>query len=282
MKFETLFEGQDLSEEFKAQVSTMFEAAVSEAVAAKETALVEQFDIQKATLVAEHKDELAQLSEKADAYGKYVAESFEEKITEASKQYDQKIEDYMTNEVYAKVDSFLNYVAEQWMEENKLAVESGVKSEMVESFLSGLHGLFQEHYIEVPEAKVDLVDQLTAQMEEVKAQLNTTIGENVELKSFIREKAKDALVAEVGAGLVETQIERLGKIAEGMEFKDEASFKAKLATVRETLMAESVVPGGKKEPQKPAGAVAALTEQFDTQPEMGSLVAELTRLGTKK
>lgn len=188
----------------------------------------------------------------------------------------------MTNEVYAKVDSFLNYVAEQWMEENKLAVESGVKSEMVESFLSGLHGLFQEHYIEVPEAKVDLVDQLTAQMEEVKAQLNTTIGENVELKSFIREKAKDALVAEVGAGLVETQIERLGKIAEGMEFKDEASFKAKLATVRETLMAESVVPGDKKEPQKPAGAVAALTEQFDTQPEMGSLVAELTRLGTKK
>ena len=280
--FETLFEGQELTDEFKSQIQSMFEAAVSEAVAAKETALAEQFDIQKATLVAEQKTEIAKVQEVAETYRGEIVADYAKKIEEASTQYDQKLETFMEEQA-GKVDQFMNYVSEKWLEENRLAVEQGARADMVESFLSGLHGLFTEHYIEVPKDKVDVVAQLTKESEELNTKLNDTIGENVELKAFIRGQAKAKLVAEAAAGLAETQIERFEQIAEGLEFTDEAGFKSKLNTIRESIVAET-----KQDPvvetQQPAfkGAVSNLTEGFDVQPDMKALAAQLVQFGPKR
>jgi hypothetical protein len=277
--FEELFEGQELTADFKAKVQEMFEAAVTEAVAKKETALAEELDIKKATLVAESKTEIAKVQEVAEQYRAEVVAEYAKKIEEATAQYDQKLEEYMTAES-TKVDEFMNYVSEKWLEENKLAVEQGARAELVESFLSGLHGLFKEHYVEVPEDKVDVVAQLTQENEEIKSKLNDTIGENVELKTFIRGKAKDALVAEAAEGLAETQVERLESIAEGLEFKDEESFKTKLNTVRDSIVAESKVETPTH--QKPKGAVDNLTEGFDVVPKMDDLITAMAKYGTKR
>lgn len=280
MNLHELFEGQELSEDFKNKVQEMFVAAVEEAVKAKEQSLAEQFDIQKATLVAEHKDQVSEVRTVAEKYRADVVAEYAGKIKEVSEQYDQKLEDFMTTEA-AKIDEFLKYVSEKWLEENRLAVEHGVRADMVESFLTGLHGLFKEHYIEVPEDKVDVVAKLTAEHEEISEKLNNSIAENVELKTFIRGKAKEALVSEVASGLAETQIERLNKIAEGLEFTDEESFKSKLNTIRESIVAESVNTGS-KETQKNTTLVTSLTEGFEKRPEMGELASMLAAYGTKK
>lgn len=252
MSIETLFEGQELSEEFKTKVAAVFEATVVEAVAEKEKQLQEQ-----------HEAQLTKLQEGFDA-----------KLTEASEQYETQLEQYIETEVVAKVDAFLNYVAEQWMEENKLAVESGLKTEMTESFLQGLHKLFAEHYVEVPDEKLDLVAEMEQNQATIEAKLDEVLSENIEMKNFIRDQAKAEVVAEMCEGLADTQVERLKTIAEGIEFKSIEQFEQKLAVVRDTMMVEStreVAPA--KKDAKPLNESAS---------EMGGLLAELTRLAPKR
>ena len=137
------------------------------------------------------------------------------------------------NDLSEKVDDYLSYVVEQWMEENELAIESGLRAELTEDFIGGLRNLFAEHYIDVPTDKVDLVDELAGKVEELESKLNEEIERNIQLKKSLIESAKNEIAHEVTEGLTSTQAEKVKALAESVDFSTEEEYKEKLETIRE-------------------------------------------------
>ena len=152
-----------------------------------------------------------------------------------------------------KVDDYLNYVVEQWMEENQIAIESGLRSEITEDFIAGLRNLFAENYINVPEESVDLVEELAAKVEELETKLNEEIETNIVYKKALTEAIKDQLTAEVCEGLTATQVEKIKSLAESVDFSTEEEFVDKLETLRENYFPSGI--------QK--AKVSHLQEQFE-------------------
>ena len=144
------------------------------------------------------------------------------------------------DELTEKVDDYLNYVVEQWMQENEIAIESGLRSEITEDFIAGLRNLFAENYINVPEDKVDLVDELASKVEELEVKLNEEIEANVQYKKQLTEAIKAQLVNEVCEGLTATQVEKIKALAESVEFSTEEEFTEKLETIRENYFPSGV------------------------------------------
>lgn len=153
----------------------------------------------------------------------------EEQYNNAFEQAKQDIE----QEVSTKVDEYLGYVVEQWMEENKVAIESSLRSEITEEFISDLKQLFVEHNIEVPEDKIDVVEELAARVEELEGKLNDQINENIELKKITNEVEKQAIFTKVSEGLAATQVEKFESLSEGVIFDDAESFEKKLSIIKE-------------------------------------------------
>ena len=139
-----------------------------------------------------------------------------------------------------KVDDYLNYVVEQWMEENQIAIQSGLRSEITEEFIVGLRNLFAEHYIDVPEDKVDLVDELAGKVEELEDQLDEEIKTNIEYRKAILESVKRETVYEVCKGLTETQVEKMKSLAESIDFSTEEELVEKLETIRENYFPSNI------------------------------------------
>ena len=137
------------------------------------------------------------------------------------------------DELTEKVDDYLNYVVEQWMTDNEIAIESGLRSEITEDFIAGLRNLFAENYINVPEDKVELVDELASKVEELEVKLNEEIEANIQYKKQLTEAIKVQLVNEVCEGLTATQVEKIKSLAESVEFSTEEEFVEKLETIRE-------------------------------------------------
>jgi len=132
-----------------------------------------------------------------------------------------------------KVDDYLSYVVEQWMEENQIAIESGLRSEITEEFISGLRNLFAEHYIDVPAEKVDLVDELATKVEELESSLNEEIERGIKTKKALVEARKNEITHSVCEGLTATQVEKIKTLAEGVEFSTEEEYETKLENIRE-------------------------------------------------
>jgi hypothetical protein len=139
-----------------------------------------------------------------------------------------------------KVDDYLNYVVEQWMEENQLAIESGLRAELAEEFIAGLRNLFAEHYIDVPSEKVDLVDELATKVEELEEKLNEEIETNIQYKKVIIEAVKRETVYDICKGLTETQVEKMKTLAESVEFSTEEELVEKLETIRENYFPSNI------------------------------------------
>lgn len=133
-----------------------------------------------------------------------------------------------------RLDDYLEYVAEEWMKENELAVESGIRAEIVENFMTGLRNLFQENYIDIPEEKADFVDELAAKVEELNDSMNEEVDRNIELRKALAEAKAELIMRDVSEGLTATQVEKLKSLAEGVEFEDEESFESKLRTIKES------------------------------------------------
>ena len=152
-----------------------------------------------------------------------------------------------------KVDDYLSYVVEQWMEENQIAIESGLRAELTEDFIGGLRNLFAEHYIDVPAEKVDLVDELAGKVEELESKLNEEIERGVSYAKALVESRKNEIAREIGEGLTATQAEKIKSLAEGVEFSTEDEYKSKLETLRENYF-----PSGTKKATE-----AQLNEQFE-------------------
>lgn len=133
-----------------------------------------------------------------------------------------------------KVDNYLNYVVENWMKENKLAIQSGLRAEIAEGFMNNLKGLFEESYIEVPESKVDLVDDLADQVAELEEQLNNTTEQAMEQANELEDLKRNNIVREASGDLAETQVEKLEELAKDIDFVDEDTFSTKVKTIKES------------------------------------------------
>jgi hypothetical protein len=193
---EALVAGEELSEEFKEKASTIFEAAVQ--------AKVNQ-------IVTEKQVELENANEKV-------------------------IEDQVAShkqEMVEQVDNYLQYVADEWMKENQLAIEKGIRTEITEGFISGLKNLFEEHYITIPEDKVDVVDDLFGKIEDLEKDLNEQIQKGVDQSKELSKFKKDKIVQSLTSGLSDTQADKVKSLAEGVEDEDPETFEKKVEVIKE-------------------------------------------------
>jgi len=180
-----------------------------------------------------------------------AATIFEARVTDRIIQIQEQIEseyagmleeavDAIKSDLTEKVDDYLNYVVDQWMNDNEIAIESGLRSEITEDFIGGLRNLFAENYINVPEEKVDLIDELASKVEELETQLNEEIETNIEYKKALVEAVKSELTREVCEGLTATQVEKIRTLAESVEFSTEEEYTEKLETLRENYFPSGV------------------------------------------
>ena len=195
---DALVEGEELSEEFKTKASTIFEAAVHQKVMEIATVKIDELEKEYQTNLQEE------------------IVSFRDELTE-------------------KVDGYLNYVVEEWMKENEIALDSSLKSELTEEFMTGLKTLFTEHYIEVPDEKVDIVESLYDKVEELEEKLNSQIDDNVQVTSELNEYRKDKILEEVCEDLADTQSEKMKSLVEGVSYEDDKDdFENKIKTIKES------------------------------------------------
>ena len=138
-----------------------------------------------------------------------------------------------------KVDSYLNYVVEQWMENNKVAIQNGLRTEIAEDFMGKLKDLFTESYIDVPESKVDLVDEQSDRITELEEQLNAQMANAIQVSEELETLKRNAIIAEASKDLADTQVEKLQKLVDDVDFEDEATFSQKVATIKETYFKEA-------------------------------------------
>ena len=163
------------------------------------------------------------------------------KLSDEIDRLEEKYEEELSEEIAStksdlveKVDNYLNYVVEQWMEDNKLAVQTGLRTEIAETFMNSLKDLFTESYIEVPESKVDLVDELAGQVEELEAASNDAITKQMEMQEELETLKREKVIAEASEGLAATQVEKLKKLAEDVDFESEETFAEKVKTIKES------------------------------------------------
>jgi len=157
-----------------------------------------------------------------------------------------------------RVDAYLEYVCEEWMTENELAIEHGLKTEMTESFLSGMKGLFEEHYVTIPEEKYDVLESMVEKLDDMETKLNEQIEKNIGLNKRLAESTADTVLSVVSEGLAETQKEKLASLAESVEFESEDEYREKLETLKESYF--SKVPTAKSE------APETISESVDSTP----------------
>ena len=170
----------------------------------------------------------SKLSEEVDRLEAEYAQNLEEEVSEVQ------------SSLVEKVDSYLNYVGEGWMKDNELAVQQGLRTEIAEEFMTSLQSVFKEHYIEVPEGKEDLVDDLNEQVTELEETLNKTTEDNIRLHTAVQEFEKQEVVREQSSGLAETEAEKLASLVEDIEFDNRDSFEMKVKTVKESYFKSDV------------------------------------------
>lgn len=224
-----------LSDDFKGKASTIFEAAVNSKIMEKAA----DMELVTATLIAEKVEELEE---------QYTSE-ISEAVVEARE------------ELVEKVDGYLNYVVETWMEENRLAVESGLRTEIAETFMGSLKDLFTESYIEVPESKVDLVDDLAEQVIALEEKLNQETSTIIEMRSEMQNLERHAIIAEASKDLAGTQADKLTKLAESIDFESSEAFAAKVDTLVESYFSDQ--PQVEVEASTPSQSITEANELDD-------------------
>ena len=158
-----------------------------------------------------------------------------EEIEKLESEYETKVDEKVSEvkeEIVDKVDAYLNYVVEEWMKENELAIEKGLRNEITEDFIGGLKSLFESHYINVPQEKYDVIESQAAEIEKLKEEVNQTIEKNVELNQKVSENTRQEIINDVSSDLAATEAEKLGKLAESIEYKDAESFRKGVETLK--------------------------------------------------
>ena len=221
-----LLEGEELSEDFKAKATTIFEAAIK-------------------TKIGEIKEELK---------GEY-----EKSLAEEVSAMKEVLED--------RTDAYLEYIAQEWMEENALAVEHGLKTEMTDSFLKGMKSLFEDHYVTIPEEKYDVINNMVDKLDEMEDKLNEQINKNIALNKRLAESVSDVILADVSEGLALSQKDKLASLAKNVEFDSEETYREKLGTLRESYFPSASAPRDHSETisegtEAPQAAPSGLMESY--------------------
>jgi hypothetical protein len=169
---------------------------------------------------------------------------------ELKTQYEEKLAEEIEaakESLSERVDSYLEYVADEWFEENALAIESGLKTEMTESFLEGMKGLFEEHYVTIPEDKYDVLESMVEKLDDMETKLNEQIEKNISLNGRLSEATADGILDQVSEGLAQTQKEKLASLSESVEFESEGQYREKLETLKESYFSDKKSPVAKTE-----------------------------------
>ena len=220
---EIVAEAEETEEELVEEEGIDIEADVQALLEGEE--LSEEFE-EKARTIFE-----AAITSKVETIKEQLIESYQEALVEEVVAIKEELNE--------RVDSYLEYVADEWFSENALAVESGLKSEVTESFLDGMKSLFEEHYVSIPEEKYDVLESMVDKLDEMEGKLNEQIERNVALNRRLAESSADGIFSAVAEGLADTQKEKLATLAENVEFESEADYREKLETLRGSYFPES-------------------------------------------
>ena len=267
-------------EEVVAEAETTEEEVVSEEEEVTETEeIVAEYSVEEdvnALLAGE------ELSEEFQEKARTIFETaINAKVATIREELEAKYEEKFVEEVASakeslaeRVDSYLEYVADEWMSENQLAVEAGLKSDMTESFLSGMKSLFEEHYVQIPEEKYDVLESMVEKLDDMETKLNEQIEKNITLNARLSESAADGILNDVSEGLAQTQKEKLASLAESVEFESEEQYRDKLETLKESYFTQKNVSTTAK--------TETLSEGVDSAPETvsGSMDAYIRALGS--
>ncbi len=237
-------EEEVVSEEETSTEEVVAEEETTEEEVVAEDAVEEKIDVEEdinALIAGE------ELSEEFQSKARTIFEAaIKSKIGELKEQLQGQYEQSLTEEVATvkkelteRVDSYLEYVAEEWVNENQLAIEHGLKTEMTESFLNGMKGLFEDHYVSIPEEKYDVIENMVDKLDEMEGKLNEQIEKNVALNRRLAESTADGIFAEVTEGLTDTQKDKLAGLVENVEFESEADYREKLVTLKKSYFPEN-------------------------------------------
>tara|TARA_R100001443_G_scaffold453_10_gene1733 strand:- start:912 stop:2039 length:1128 start_codon:yes stop_codon:yes gene_type:complete len=274
-------EEEEVELEDQQEIVSEDDAATEEEVVAEEDQVteeqVETYDIDddvKALLGGE------ELSEEFKNKAKTIFETaLKSKVAEVRSLLEQQYEEKLGQEIVeakeelsSRVDSYLEYVADEWFTENQLAVETGLKEELTESFLGGMKSLFEEHYVSIPEDKYDVLESMVEKLDDMETKLNEQIEKNIGLNKRLAESVADGILDEVSEGLASTQKEKLASLAESVEFESESEYREKLEVLRESYFSSKSTPSSAK--------TETLSEGVDSSPEsvQGSMSAYLKTL----
>ena len=230
---DALFNGEELTEDFKTKATTIFEAAVMARVNQEVARIEEEFESKVADAVAKNTEGLVE-----------------------------------------QVDGYLGYIAEQWIAQNELALENGIKSEIVESFINGMKGLFEEHYIDVPAEKYDILGEMNSTIASLEDKLNAQVASNVELTKQIAESTKASIVAEAAEGLSDVEVEKFNALVEELVYESAETFSTKVKTIRESYFTKQTTEVKSVVTDTP---VEQLTEEKKIDPQMAAYLSALTK-----
>ena len=247
-----------------------------ESVDAVETAKTELDTLvdNEATLSEEFKQKTAVIFEAA------VKSKLSEEIDRLETQYKEELEEEVSStksELVEKVDSYLNYVVENWIKENEIAIENGLRTEIAEGFMDKLKDLFTESYIQVPESKVDLVDELAEQVEELETKLNETTQKVIDQSGEIEEMTKDRIINESASDLADTQVEKLKSLVNDLDFEDAEKYAEKVKTIKEAHFSQETGSSDESSMIEEDGH----DEVMETSPNMDRYVSTLKKTAPK-
>jgi len=251
----------------------------------KEDEVKEEYDIEEdvnALLAGEELSE--EFQEKArtifeTAIKSKVAEIKEELHDAYAQQLVEEL-DFIKSELTERVDAYLEYVADEWISENALAIEAGLKTEMTESFLQGMKGLFEDHYVSIPEDKYDVVYSMVEKLDEMEEKLNEQIERNVSLNKRLAESVADVILSDVSEGLALSQKDKLASLAENVGFESESDYREKLVTLRESYFPSNTTSTQKNVTENLSEEVNTVYEE-QVSPSMGAYLQMLGRVAKK-
>ena len=241
-------EEEEITDEVVAEEETTEEEVVSEEEATEEEVVAEEEEVVAEYDIEEDVNALLGEEELSEEFKNRAKTIFEAAINskvagikeELEAQYNEKLAEEVAQvkeSLAERVDSYLEYVADEWMEENALAVEAGLKTEMTESFLTGMKSLFEEHYVTIPEEKYDVLESMVEKLDDMETKLNEQIEKNVSLNARLSESVAEGILDDISEGLASTQKEKLASLSESVEFESEAQYREKLETIKEAYFA---------------------------------------------
>ncbi len=244
--------GMKEEEEVSTEATIEEEEISTEDVVAEEEAPVAEYDVEEDVNALLGGEELSEdFKEKAKTIFEAAINA---KVAGIKEELEAQYQEKLAEEIEAakeslaeRVDSYLEYVADEWFEENALAVETGLKTEMTESFLEGMKGLFEEHYVSIPEDKYDVLESMVEKLDDMETKLNEQIEKNISLNGRLSEATADGILDQVSEGLAQTQKEKLASLSESVEFESEGQYREKLETLKESYFSEKKSPVTKTE-----------------------------------